>query len=117
MCEERQGNPKHVPLCTLAHTHAHTHAQTLANLRFCAAVEPDNEAVKARMRECQGLQEKGLPTLPSTLGVEAEINCFLRTHLPSVRKFTHPSLSAEQREALSSTEVLGALREAKNSFK
>jgi hydroxyacylglutathione hydrolase len=90
--------------------------QTLANLRFCAAVEPANAAITARVAECQALVDKGLPTLPSTLEVEAATNVFLRTKEASVRAYTHPTLTPEQRTELSEVEVLAALREAKNKF-
>jgi hydroxyacylglutathione hydrolase len=91
-------------------------AQTLANLRFGAAVEPQNAALAARAAECAALAAGGLPTLPSTLEIEAATNVFLRTKEASVRAFTHPALSEQQRSALSEAEVLSALREAKNSF-
>lgn len=92
------------------------HEYTLANLKFCAAVEPCNQDIAARLVECSGLRERGLPTMPSTLEVEAKTNVFLRTHEPAVRAFTHPSLSAEERSKVPQEEVLGALREAKNKF-
>lgn len=91
--------------------------QTLANLRFGAAVEPHNQALAARAAECQALAAGGLPTLPSTLAIEAQTNVFLRTREAEVRRYTHPALSEEQRAALSDVEVLQALREAKNNFK
>jgi hypothetical protein len=91
-------------------------AQTLANLRFGAAVEPRNAALAARAAECAALAAGGLPTLPSTLAIEAATNVFLRTKEASVRAFTHPALSEQQRSTLSEEEVLSALREAKNSF-
>lgn len=79
-------------------------------------VEPTNAALAARAAECQALASGGLPTLPSTLEIEAATNVFLRTGEPTVRAFTHAALSQEQRAALSNVEVLAALREAKNAF-
>ncbi len=42
------------------------HEYTLANLRFALAVEPEGDAVKARIAREQGKRDRGLPTLPST---------------------------------------------------
>jgi aminoglycoside phosphotransferase (APT) family kinase protein len=42
-------------------------------------VEPHNQALAARAAECQALAAGGLPTLPSTLAIEAQTNVFLRT--------------------------------------
>lgn len=60
------------------------HEYTLANLRFAAAVEPDNPAIQAYAAKAQALRGKGLPTLPSTLGLERTVNPFLRLTEPAV---------------------------------
>ena len=62
------------------------HEYTLANLRFALAVEPDNAALQARQKNCQALRERGLPTLPSTIGEERATNPFLRCDVPAVRR-------------------------------
>jgi len=93
------------------------HEYTLANLRFGQHVEPGNERIRAWAAACKALAEAGKPTLPSTLATEAVTNVFLRTREDSVRAFTHPGLTEEQRRALTDVEVLAALREAKNAFK
>ncbi|MFM2342123.1 MAG: hydroxyacylglutathione hydrolase [Pseudomonadota bacterium] len=54
------------------------HEYTLANLRFARAVEPDNLAVIRHEAQCTRLRERDLPTLPTTIGLEREINPFLR---------------------------------------
>jgi len=54
------------------------HEYTLANLRFARAVEPDNLAVIRHEAQCIRLRERDLPTLPTTIGLEREINPFLR---------------------------------------
>ncbi len=61
------------------------HEYTLANLRFAAAVEPDNAQVKARQVREQAKRDRGEPTLPSTIGEERATNPFLRANLPSVK--------------------------------
>jgi len=50
------------------------HEYTLDNLRFAATVEPDNEAVMARLAEVR----THLPTSPSTIALEKATNPFLR---------------------------------------
>ena len=50
------------------------HEYTLSNLRFAATVEPDNHHIAEQIRICTAQRGKGLPTLPSTLGRERQIN-------------------------------------------
>ena len=54
------------------------HEYTEANLRFAKAADPDNPALHAHAETCQGLRRDGHPTVPSTLGIEAATNPFLR---------------------------------------
>ena len=61
------------------------HEYTLANLRFAAAVEPDNRDVQDYAAECAARRERGEPTLPSRLGRERRINPFLRCGEATVR--------------------------------
>jgi len=61
------------------------HEYTLANLKFAAVVEPDNESVGAMLEEVTDLRRKDVTTLPSSLGRERKINPFLRCREPSVR--------------------------------
>lgn len=74
-----------------------THEYTESNLRFAAAVEPDNAAIAARCTEVQALRAAGKPSLPSTIGLELQVNPFLRVHEPAVIAAvsrncgTHPS--------------------------
>lgn len=61
------------------------HEYTLANLRFAAAVEPDNAQVRQRQVREQAKRDRGEATLPSTIGDERATNPFLRANLPSVK--------------------------------
>ncbi|TSE18459.1 Hydroxyacylglutathione hydrolase [Tepidimonas alkaliphilus] len=61
------------------------HEYTLANLRFAAAVEPDNPHLAAVRAEAEARRARGEPTLPSTMARERAVNPFLRTREPSVR--------------------------------
>ncbi|MFT6916935.1 MAG: hydroxyacylglutathione hydrolase [Motiliproteus sp.] len=60
------------------------HEYSLANLAFAAAVEPQNVAIHASLARCQQLRDRGLPTLPSRIGDEKQINPFMRYDQPEV---------------------------------
>jgi hydroxyacylglutathione hydrolase len=63
-----------------------THEYTLSNLRFALEVEPGNAALVSYAEHCRGLRERNLPTLPSSIGLEKQINPFLRAHEPAVER-------------------------------
>lgn len=63
-----------------------THEYTLSNLRFARAVEPCNAVLSAYEERCQRLRERNLPTLPSSIELEKQINPFLRAHVPAVEQ-------------------------------
>lgn len=85
-----------------------THEYTLANLAFARAIEPENQAVIAHQATCQQLRNNQLPTLPSSLAVEKNINPFLRCQLPDLqRKYPGKSELA----------IFTALRHEKDHFK
>ncbi|MBY0561085.1 hydroxyacylglutathione hydrolase [Hyphomicrobium sp.] len=54
------------------------HEYTLNNARFAVSVEPENDALKKRVAEVEGLRAAGRPTLPTTIDVERATNPFLR---------------------------------------
>ena len=60
------------------------HEYTLPNLKFAAAVEPENPAIEARVKESLAKRQKYLPTLPSTLAEEKATNPFLRADQETV---------------------------------
>ena len=80
-----EGNPEmmHTSLQRLAMLPPQTrvwvgHEYTLSNLDFAAAVEPDNETIKATIQRAKHSRNKGLPTIPSSIELELKINPFLR---------------------------------------
>jgi len=89
------------------------HEYTLSNLRFAAAVEPDNDALQAYTAQAQQLRAQDRPTLPSTVGRERDVNPFLRCAEPSV-------VAAAERHAGSAmddeTAVFATIRSWKDSF-
>ncbi|HTS23251.1 MAG TPA: hydroxyacylglutathione hydrolase [Casimicrobiaceae bacterium] len=89
------------------------HEYTLANLRFAAAVEPANVSLLERRPREQAKRDRGLPTLPSTIGEERATNPFLRIEDPGVR-------AAAERHAGrvldGSVPVFAEIRAWKNAF-
>lgn len=90
------------------------HEYTLSNLRFAQAVEPDNEALAAYLTQCQTLRARNLPTLPSTMGLEKQINPFLRSRVPAVALAAQAHAPGSAADALA---VFTTLREWKNQFR
>lgn len=54
------------------------HEYTIANARFAAHVEPDNQDIANRMVDVKSLRDKKEPTIPTTLEIELKTNPFLR---------------------------------------
>lgn len=89
-----------------------THEYTAANLRFAAAVEPDNLAITARSRTVATLRANEQPSIPFTLEEELATNPFLRLDRAAV------ILAARQHGAVDTQaeNVFLALRQWKNDF-
>jgi hydroxyacylglutathione hydrolase len=89
------------------------HEYTQSNGRFALTVEPDNVALRARLREVEKLRASGAPTLPSTIGSELDCNPFLRVNLPQIRR----AAEAYAQQSLPTPErVFSVLRSWKDSF-
>lgn len=54
------------------------HEYTLSNLRFAAMADPLNPEVLKYQQISQSKRDAGLPTLPSTIGIELQVNPFMR---------------------------------------
>jgi hydroxyacylglutathione hydrolase len=90
-----------------------THEYTLSNLRFAGAVEPANDDVRAYIERVGRLRSEDRPTLPSTLGLEREVNPFLRCAESTVRE------AAERRAGrplVDDVEVFSVVRSWKDGF-
>lgn len=88
------------------------HEYTLSNLRFAQAAEASNRAIERYKAQCQALRDQDQPTLPTTIGQELDINPFLRSRLPAVRR----TVQSRSPEARGEVAVFAALREWKNNF-
>ncbi len=89
------------------------HEYTENNLRFAAAVEPDNAAVLAKLARVRTLRTSGGITTPSTLEEEWATNPFMRFDSPTLRKHVQ---AADPGNDLSPVSVLGAVRRMKDNF-
>ncbi|MFY3383420.1 hydroxyacylglutathione hydrolase [Paracidovorax sp. MALMAid1276] len=92
-----------------------THEYTLANLKFARSVEPGNAALLQYSSRCETLRAQNLPTLPSTVALERDINPFLRVRQAAVAqaaKGRDPQVHEEDAVA-----VMAALRQWKNEFR
>jgi hydroxyacylglutathione hydrolase len=90
------------------------HEYTLANLRFAQAVEPDSDALRARLARDSATRARGEPTVPSTMADERATNPFLRAGLPHVRAAAEQHAGRALDGAVASFAVL---REWKNGFR
>lgn len=61
------------------------HEYTMSNLAFAAAVEPASTALSTFIEQVAQLRQAGTPSIPSRIGVEKQVNPFLRIQEPSVR--------------------------------
>jgi hydroxyacylglutathione hydrolase len=89
-----------------------THEYTLSNLKFAAAVEPGNRERAQYHAQCEVLRAQGRPTLPSSIGLERQVNPFLRCEAPEVVAAARAQGAAND----DAVTVLAALREWKNRF-
>jgi len=89
------------------------HEYTAANLRFAAAVEPDNPAVARRAAAVADARAAGQPTMGSPLADERATNPFVRVAEPAVIA----AARAHGAESDDPVEVLGAVRRWKDGFR
>lgn len=85
------------------------HEYTLQNLYFAQQVEPDNQALRSYFEQVK--EKKGL-TLPSTIGLEKQINPFLRTELKTIQAYAQKTAI----ESLNPFSVFEQLRKEKDNF-
>ncbi len=90
------------------------HEYTLANLRFARQIEPGNAALATRMQLEQEKRARGLPTLPSNIGLELATNPFLRCHEPTVAAAASRECGQTLVEPIA---VFAALRAWKDRFR
>lgn len=85
------------------------HEYTQANGKFAHTVDPDNAALRARLREVDDLRARGAHTLPTTVAQERATNPFLRADDAHVKQ----AMGMAGADALT---VFAEMRGRKNSF-
>ena len=91
-----------------------------ANRKFALAVEPDNAATVGYQQEVARLRAGDRPSLPSTLGLEIQVNPFLRCEQSTVRTAAqrHANLTLREPVTLKEpAEVFAVLRAWKDGFR
>lgn len=91
-----------------------THEYSLSNLKFAAAVEPDNSAIGQRTQEVTKLREQSLISLPSTIAHELATNPFLRCEVSTV--IASAAREGQLAANADSVAVFAALRAWKDRF-
>ena len=89
------------------------HEYTLGNLKFARELDPGNAELMAYYTRAQALRHQGLPTLPSSIALECQINPFLRSHLP-------PLIAAARHydaRGVDTEGVFATLRKWKNQYR
>ncbi len=89
------------------------HEYTVSNLRFAAAVEPQNEAIQQRLQQAEEARRIDKATVPATLAEEKQTNPFLRCEQQTVID----AASQHSGEALAEpAQIFAAIRQWKDSF-
>lgn len=90
------------------------HEYTAANLAFARVVEPDNPRRDVYSEEVRARRARGEPSLPSTIGLEREVNPFLRVHLPALRA---AAARTDPKVGSAPSDVFAIVRRQKDGFK
>ena len=88
------------------------HEYTLSNLKFALAVEPNNKAIKDRIKKVELLRSNQKPSLPSSIEIELETNPFLRSNTPSVQQAAQ-NINAS---LINQSEIFATIRSWKDNF-
>ncbi|HEY7867390.1 MAG TPA: hydroxyacylglutathione hydrolase [Psychromonas sp.] len=89
------------------------HEYTQNNLVFAHHIEPKNKALLNYIQQVSKKRQQGLPTIPSTIGLEKAINPFLRCRQPTVINNLQNHLGQALNDPLS---CFSALRQYKDNF-
>ena len=90
------------------------HEYTESNLRFLRSLAPDSSALEAFAHSLHQLRCQGLPSLPSRLAVERQLNPFLAPDHPHWRDALLRALALDSQA--SALQLFTALRGAKDHF-
>jgi hydroxyacylglutathione hydrolase len=115
-----EGTPEqmHHSLTKLAKLPADTlvycaHEYTQANLAFALAVEPSNKQLYSYAGEVSLKRKNNQATIPSKIGLELQINPFLRCHEQSIKQAAQAFSKQDQ---ICESEVFSVIRAWKDNF-
>jgi hydroxyacylglutathione hydrolase len=89
------------------------HEYTMANLKFAATVEPNNQQLQQRLLDDGARRQQQQPTIPSTIATELQTNPFLRCSEAAVISSAAGHSGQNPREPV---EVFGLIRAWKDNF-
>ena len=90
------------------------HEYTIANATFARAIDPKHAGLRSRLSQLQVLRGAGMPTVPTTIGSERELNVFLRADDPVIQESVSMSMGASETIA-EPVKVFAALRRMKDN--
>ena len=91
-----------------------THEYTLANYSFAVSLDENNPQLQKHMQECRELRAKNLPTIPTKISIEQEVNPFLRSHIAHISIQAAKQLDQEVGKGIEAK--FAQIRQAKDSF-
>jgi hydroxyacylglutathione hydrolase len=89
------------------------HEYTQSNLIFAHHIEPKNTALLNYIQQVSKKRQQGVPTIPSTIGLEKAINPFLRCQEETLINHLQSHLGEQLKDPLS---CFRALRKYKDNF-
>ncbi|WP_413702222.1 hydroxyacylglutathione hydrolase [Psychromonas sp. KJ10-10] len=89
------------------------HEYTESNLAFAVTIEPKNKALLAYIKQVAKKRQLGLPSIPSSIGLEKTINPFLRCDDPSLINHLQNHLATP---LVAGLQTFTALRNYKDNF-
>lgn len=92
------------------------HEYTLSNLKFAQFLEPNNADIAICIEKDTQLRANNLPTLPTTLQMERQINPFLRALNPNDELFENTLKNGFKGDKNDRLALFAFLRELKNTF-
>lgn len=91
-----------------------THEYTLANYSFAISIDENNKKLLQYDLECRDLRAKNLPTIPTKISIEQEVNPFLRSHIEQVSNTAAKQIDQEVAKHIE--DKFSQIRQAKDSF-
>lgn len=85
------------------------HEYTLNNIEFALSLEPNRQSLLNFQNVSQEKRSKSLPTVPTTIGVEKEINPFLRADDIELKKNLNMTENSD-------VEIFAHIRKSKDTF-